>query len=458
MSNASPLGKLRIVIIICCLVLVLGILGCSYLNNIGSKILDKDEIVSNVEEYGDDLNYQYVSSYLKKFGIGNINTYKVDEAETKLRRNFYQELPSTQAMAEEIVDLFIEYFYDKIDLTNKDVVTDAVIACLVETTGDKYAYYRTSQQYQDYSNSLESGDEFVGIGIQVQLDTLEISMVFKDSGAAEAGIKANDIVWGVDGKTVEDTESEELINMLKGEEGSTVSVTVKRGEEFLTFNVTRKLLKTRSVYYYEESANIGYIQITQFIGTTVQEFREAVDFFTANGASALVIDVRYNPGGLLSSVASVIDYLVPDAPNRRICSYYQNGHEQVFYTSDNHSVSIPIAVICNEGTASAGELFTAAMRDYDDAGLLDTVIIGANTYGKGIAQSSFILYDGSALTFTIGYFNPPCNVNFHGVGVAPEIEVEEVHTVDAPLEAAKTELIKMVNESVSQSGLTGLAA
>lgn len=459
MSHASPLGKLRIVILICCLILALGILGCSLFNNFYSKVLDKEDITANVEKHSeDDLNYQFVSSYLKKFGIGNINTYKIDEAESKLRRNFYRTLPDKKEMAEAVTSLFIEYFYDEIDLEDKEAVTDAVLHCMIAVTEDRYAFYRTAEEYLEYSNSLDGGQEFVGIGVQVSLETLEISMVFPESGAQEAGIKSRDIIWGVGDKTQENTEKEDLVEMLKGEAGSTVNVTVKRGEEFLTFTVTRKVLKERTVYYKSLDNGVGYIQLTQFLGTTAAEFKEAVDFFTANGAKGLVVDVRYNPGGLLSSVVDVIDYLTPDAPERRIGSYTMNRGEQVYYTKDGHSVDLPIAVICNESTGSAAELFTAAMRDYRNDGILNTVIVGENTYGKGIAQSSFLLYDYSGLTFTIGYFNPPCNVNFNGVGVAPDVEVEEVHSVDAPLNTAISELLKLADPAPAAYMSADLAA
>ena len=183
-----------------------------------------------------------------------------------------------------------------------------------------------------------------------------------------------------------------------------------------------------------------------------------MDYCEANGAVALVIDVRYNPGGLLSSVVSVIDYLTPDADGRRIASFTQSGQEYVYYTSDGHSVDLPIAVICNEGTASAGELFTAAMRDYGKDGVLDTVIVGTTTYGKGVVQSSYTLYDSSGITYTIGYYNPPSDVNFDGIGVIPEVEAKEVEGKDAPLDTATKEVLKLINTNGSVAASIGAAA
>jgi len=449
MQHASPLGKLRIAVIICCLVLILGIIGCAYLSDKNTSVLDKDKILDNVDNLDtENLDYSYLSSYIKKYGVGNINSYKINEAESKIRNNFYKELPDRDELSQDVVSLFVEHFYDKIDLNDKTAVTDAVLTCLLSAIGDPWAYYRTADEFLDYSNSLDGGEEFVGIGIQVKLANLEITMVYKDSGADEAGIKPGDILYGVEDKTVEDTSAEDLMDMIKGEPDTMVKIVVKRGEELLEFNVKRTVLTEKTVFYNIDSVNnIGRIQILQFLGTTPLEFAEAVDFCTESGVKALVIDVRSNPGGLLDSVVAVIDYLVPDAPDRRIGSYTQNGQELVYYTGDNHSVNLPIAVICNQYTASAGELFTGAMRDYGDAGVLDTVIVGSNTYGKGVAQSSFFLHDGSALTFTIGYFNPPCNVNFDGVGVAPDFEVLEVQNTDAPLATAIEKVLELVTKA-----------
>ena len=307
-----------------------------------------------------------------------------------------------------------------------------------------YAYYRTAPQFEDYTEDLEGGEQFVGIGVMINSETCEITMVYRDSGAYEAGIRPKDIFYGVEDKTTDDTSVDELLEMVKGEPDTTVKVKVKRESEILEFNVTRKVLTERTVTYQILDNGIGYIYISQFLGTTYTEFVEAVDYCTEMNVKALVIDVRYNPGGLLSSVVSVIDYLAPDAEDRRIGSYTQAGVEQVFYTTDGHSVDVPIAVICNEFTASAGELFTSAMRDYGDEGVMDTVIVGTTTYGKGIAQSSFYLYDNSALTFTIGYFNPPCDVNFNGEGVHPDFEVEEVVEYDLPLKCATEKVLELV--------------
>lgn len=446
MHSYSPLGKLRWVVAICCVILILGIIGYAYLIDKNDSVIEKNEILEKVETLGgEDYGYTYISSYVKKYGIENVNTYKLNNVESYLEANYYKALPEERELAKSVALLFVEHYYDNIDLNDKDTVTDAVLYCLFASIGDPYAYYRSAKEFEEYVGSLEGGEEFVGIGVLMNQDTLEVLMVYPDSGAKEAGIMPRDVIVGVDGKSASTVTNEELLDMIKGEVGSTVKVTVSRGGELIEFDVVRKVLTERSVLYDINDEKIGYIQITQFLKDTPTQFKEAVDYCEDMGAVALVIDVRYNPGGLLNSVVDVIDYLTPDLPTRRIASYTESGQEYVFYTDDGHSVDLPIAVICNSGTASAGELFTAAMRDYGEENLLKTVIIGETTYGKGVAQNSYKLYDKSGITYTIGYFNPPSDVNFDGVGVIPDLEVKEESTKDAPLEKAYEKVLELTN-------------
>jgi carboxyl-terminal processing protease len=453
------LGKIRTALIICCLVLIAGIFGYAYLTGNNKTVTDKETILANVETLGsEDYGYDYVSSYIKKLGIGNLNSYKINAIEQQLETDFYKELPTEQEIAKSTVLLFVEHFYDSTDLSDKGAVTDGILKCMLASIGDPYAYYRTAEEFAEYLAGLESSEDFVGIGIMVNRETLEIMMVYPDSGAEEAGILPRDVLHAVNGKTAEDVSVDELLDLITGEPDTTVNITVKRQDTLIDLVVTRRVLSGRTVYYTVNDDNVAIIEITQFLEITYQQFVEAVDYCTEQGAEALVIDVRYNPGGLVHTLAEVVDYLTPDADGRRIASYTLQGEEYVYYTCDGHSVDLPIAVICNEYTASAAELFAAAMRDYGREGVLDTVIVGSTTYGKGVAQNSYSLYDFSGITYTISYSNPPSNVNFDGIGVIPDIEVEEVSDEDAPMSRALEEVAKLVNTKSNADDAVGAAA
>ena len=458
MNFVSPLGKVRAVVVICCFILIVSIFGYAYFNNGNNSVITKDEVLENVETLDiDDLKYDYVSSYIKKYGIGNINTYKFNAVEQQLEADFYMELPEEKELAKKICLLFVEHFYDKINLENKEEVTDALLKCLIASLDDPYAYYRTKDEFNEYLGSLESGEEFVGIGVIMNAETLEILMVYPDSGAAEAGILPKDFIYAVDGKSIDEYSNEEVLALIAGEPDTTVSVTVKRGEEKLDFTVTRRVLTERSVYYEITEDKIGIIQITQFLEDTTSQFIEAVDYCTENGAVALVIDVRYNPGGLVNTAVAIVDYLVPDADGRTIISYDRAGDSYKYYTNDGHSVDLPIAVLCNEHSASCAELFTSAMRDFNEEGCIDAIIVGTTTYGKGVAQSSYMLYDGSGITYTICYLNPPSGVNYNGIGIIPDVEVHEVEEFDAPLSSALEELAKIINTNGNGESLDAAA-
>ena len=159
----------------------------------------------------------------------------------------------------------------------------------------------------------------------------------------------------------------------------------------------------------------------------------------ANGAVGIVYDLRSNPGGYLSSVVDILSYI---SPKGTTIASFSNDYADTMVDDDSHSLTLPSVVICNERTASAGELFTAAMRDFDEEfGYFDVTIVGTTTYGKGVMQSSFHLGDGSFLTLTVAYYNPPSGKNYDGEGITPDVPVAE--DVD-PIISAYEEIFKLV--------------
>jgi carboxyl-terminal processing protease len=222
-----------------------------------------------------------------------------------------------------------------------------------------------------------------------------------------------------------------------------VTVTVLRGQTNIDFNVTRRAVVQKTVKYTIDENKIACIKITSFKDNTTQLFKEAVDSAERDGAVAIIFDLRSNLGGYLHAVTSMLSYLVPEGT--RIVSYYDTytKKEVIDYATDNHTLTIPCAVLCNNYTASAAELFTSALRDYNDMGIIDATIIGTNTYGKGVMQDVFSIGGGCKIKLTMAYYNPPCDKNYDGVGVIPDVAVENSdNSVDLVFNTATDFLMK----------------
>lgn len=451
-SNGNAVKKTRIAIVISSLLLVvaLSVFAAVYmLTNTGADEYEfaKEDILRNISSAAEnDREYKHTYSYLLDFGINGFDTVKFDTAESFFEKASIYKQKTKLELAIKTAELFLEFYFDEIDQTDKTAMTDSLISCYVEATGDKYAVYRTEKQYEDYNSSMSGS--FVGIGIYVRYNkadgTLTVTSVMDDSAALEAGILAGDYIVAVDGKRLEDIGYDALVGAIRGEIGTSVTITVLRGGEYIDLTATRKQITEKTVKYSINEEKIGYIELTGFKENTDEQFIEAIDALEALGALGIVFDLRNNPGGYLTSVVTAIDYLVPKGT--RIASYTSVSGEVIYNAENEHFLSVPITVVFNENTASAGELFSAAMRDYAKMGILKCKTVGVNTYSKGVVQNTGTFKDGSSLTLTIGYYNPPCDVNYDGIGVAPDVSVGWSAEGDPQLDAAYAAIKELINQ------------
>jgi carboxyl-terminal processing protease len=283
-----------------------------------------------------------------------------------------------------------------------------------------------------------------------------------DSPARSAGMLPGDYIVGVGGKSIDELGYDRMVDHIRGKIGTDVTVTVKREEKELSFTMTRAAIENRTVSHSISEDGIGYIRISGFEESTTAQFKEAVDAIENAGAVGVVFDLRSNPGGLVRVVSAMLSYLLPTG--KAIVSYdYKSGpHIEVKALADgkdeqtgedvDHVLNLPMAVVCNEYTASAAEIFTSVIRDHRDTGLLNAKIVGKTTYKKGIMQSSIDYIDGSLVTVTVAYYNPPSGINYHGIGITPDVEVSlpelkdgETTVEDTQLAAAIEELKKLIN-------------
>ena len=446
----------RIVIVVISLILIIGLTAFALVLALGDNtgdMLSREQILANIEAHGDeDRGYNYVANYLTYYGVGSFASDRFRSVELYYSSLYVGKMPTVREHALATAELFLNNFYDNIDLTDRDAVTTALLKCYTVASGDPYAVYRSADEYVEYDGDMSG--EFVGIGLSVRDEFVEgtydiksvyVLNVFPGSGAEAAGIKKGDYIIAVDGRPVTEFNAETIVYAMRGEAGTEVDVTVLRDGTELTFTCVRSQVEEISADYRIEG-NIGYITITSFKANTAEQFRASLDAVKLAGVKGVVFDLRNNPGGYLDTVIEMISMLVPEGT--RVVSYTDNmSGEKVYKAEGGSRLALPIVVLCNENSASAAELFTASMRDYDDMGILDVKIVGKTTYGKGVMQSTFPLSDGSYLTMTMAYYNPPSDVNYDGVGIEPDIEVEESEDGDAQLDIATDTIKKMIEDA-----------
>lgn len=438
MSKKRFSGLLRVSVAIILLLVVLSAL-CSCRGD-----LSKDEIIENVNT-ATERNYNYVWNYLIDFGVPEFDKNKFTWAENVFQVNFNLEggLPSIFNHAKMTALEFAEKYYDEINREDIGAVTDALITCYVDSIGDPYSIYRTPVEQDSYTGDMSG--KFGGIGVVIEYNhdekTLMVNSVYIDSPAEVAGILVGDYIIGVDEKSIDEIGYLNVVDLVRGEIGTNVKLTLKRGDSIVEVVATRAEVEEKTVAYEILDDNIGYVQIASFKGNTFKQFAEAIDFLESAEVSGYIFDLRNNLGGYVSSVRDIVSYLIPSG--HTIISYqYKNSSLQVLKSSDDihptkkdpnnpsefltldHKINVPIVVLCNEYTASAGEIFTATMRDYNKDGLVKATIVGTKTYGKGIMQSQGAYYDRSTITLTVAYYNPPSGTNYHLKGITPDYVVE----------------------------------
>lgn len=302
---------------------------------------------------------------------------------------------------------------------DESALWEGVYAGLLDAVDDPYTEYMTAEEYAAYT--ADRSGSYVGVGIHVVFDLNEdaiaIYRVNPDSPAAQADLRAGDLIVGVEGLTVTAAAYQEALDKVLGEEGTEVRLTIRRGEETLEKRVTRAKVTSRNVLYERLEGDVAYITILSFAESNVtQQFKDALEQAQTDGCKAYLFDVRNNPGGSLNVICDVLDLLLPEGVTVRIVS--ADGKETKRTSDAEHFLNAPMAVLCNGSTASAAELFTADLRDYGLAKL-----VGETTYGKGTMQVISLLSDGSAVKLTTSYYNPMSGVSYDGIGIHPDVEV-----------------------------------
>ena len=310
------------------------------------------------------------------------------------------------------------YYYDDIE---NEKLQDGLYTGLIDGLGDKYSVYYNAEDYQALQISTISQYYGIGAGLSQDKDTMVVTVnkVYEGTPSESAGLLKDDVIVSVDGTEAASMELSELVKLIRGEKGTTVHLEIYRPstEENLSFDVERQDITLPSVSHKMFEDGIGYVHIDSFETETAAQFEEAVKDLENQGMKALIIDVRYNPGGMVTAVVQILDDILPEGTV--VYTEDKNGNRQDYTSSGDTYLDYPLAVLINGESASASEILAGAVKDYQYG-----TLIGTTTFGKGIVQTIFPLENGDAVKLTTAkYFTPKGNY-IHGVGIEPDIELE----------------------------------
>lgn len=328
------------------------------------------------------------------------------------------ELLSRYARLEAIRSTLVEDYYQEVD---EDALIEGAIRGMMYALEDPYTFYYTPDELQRHD--AQSEGVYSGLGILVQKNAdgeIEIIRVYEGGPADAAGAQAGDRIVAVDGVAVSGGSVEELsdaVDRMRGEDGSAVELQLRREDALLELTLIRGDVHVSNVNLAVLEGNIGYIEICQFSGDDVEGFRAAMEELQAENVRGLVVDLRNNPGGLLTDVVEIADLLLPEGD----VVYVENrAGERVTYSSDAEYWDVPLVVLINDMSASASEILAAAVQDFDRGAL-----VGTRSYGKGIVQSLLVFEsDGAGMQYTSATYYTPSGRCIHGTGVSPDIVAE----------------------------------
>lgn len=319
-----------------------------------------------------------------------------------------------------------KYYLYEDEIDTEDLV-EGIYAGYTASLGDPYTAYYDEESTREFMKSISG--EFGGIGATVSKkadeDEILISEVYEESPAEQAGLKEGDVLLQADGHAVSGQDLDTVVSWISGEPGTDVELRVSRAGEEMDVTVTRDVIETKTVEYEMKENGIGYIRVEEFDKVTYDQFKAALDNLEGQGMASLIIDLRGNPGGQLTTVTDMLKLFLPEGVIVSTKDKYGNTDE---ITCDgDHEFKKPLAVLVDGRSASASEIFSAAIQDYGVG-----TIVGTQTYGKGVVQQTIDLGDGTCMKVTISEYYTPSGRSINGTGVTPDVEVEYEYDEEDP--------------------------
>lgn len=310
-----------------------------------------------------------------------------------------------------------EYFLEEVD---EATLEDGVYRGMIAALNDPYSTYYSQEELQELTNKTQGIYYGIGARVGIDTDTLlpRIASVMSDTPAEEAGLMAGDLLYKADDTLLQGMDLSSAVALIKGDEGTTVHLTVIReGEsDYLEFDVVRRKLNNETVTYKMLEDDIGYIQIQEFDDVTVDQFTDAMATCRGSGMKGLILDLRGNPGGNLDTVCEISRMLLPKG--LIVYTEDKNGNREEYSCDGTKQLDIPLVVLVDGNSASASEILAGAVKDYGIG-----TLVGTTTFGKGIVQRIMRLSDGSAVKLTVSNYYTPNGNNIHKIGIAPDVEV-----------------------------------
>lgn len=328
------------------------------------------------------------------------------------------DISATIATIAEINEFYKRYYVNDYDTENLD---QKAIYSFLLSTGDKYCDYYTSEQWQEEMDVSNGNSYGIGANVVNTEDGIVIVYIMSDSPASLSDLQVGDIIIKIDDANVADYYYTDAIELIKGQKGSSVTLTVLRDGKEIVIPVKRGSYTSETVrtkYIKRDGKKLAHIYISEFLNITAKQFKNAVQNAIDEKCDGIIFDLRNNPGGQLETVTDILDYLLPEGPITSV--EYKDSKRNFTYKSDaEYATDLPMVILVNESTASGGELFTSALQDYKRA-----TVIGTQTYGKGCGQSYYNLSNGDMLRMTSFFYLPPYSENYDGVGIKPDIVSE----------------------------------
>ena len=307
-----------------------------------------------------------------------------------------------------------EYLEEK----EEDSLREGLYAGLMSGLNDPYSTYYTAEQYKELNTSNEGS--YVGIGAVLQKDKdggAKIVQLYEGGSGEQAGLKKGDVLKAIDGEDVTEKENSDIASMIRESDKDSVTLTIQRDEETKEIKVEIRDVEIQTVSHEMLDDETGYIRISEFSEVTSNQYKKAFEDLQDKGMKKLVVDLRDNPGGLLTAVCDVLRQILPEG--LIVYTEDKNGKKEAEKCDGKSELAMPLAVLVNGGSASASEIFAGAVKDYGIG-----TIVGTTTYGKGVVQTIQPLSDGSAVKITIAkYFTPKGN-DINKKGIAPDVEAE----------------------------------